>query len=136
LRAVLDPNVLISALLAPTGPSAGLLGRWPRGEFELVVSDELLAELSRTLVYPKVRARVTPEQADALVALLRRGAIVAASPDEPPQGSSRGVEDDQLLALAATTDSILVTWKADLLNLQELPVESPASFLRRVDESR
>jgi hypothetical protein len=39
VRAVLDPNVLIAALLSPTGAPAQLVGRWLGGEFELVVSD-------------------------------------------------------------------------------------------------
>jgi predicted nucleic acid-binding protein len=50
VRAVLDhPNVLIAALLSPAGATAQLVGRWLGGEFELVVSDALLAEFERAL---------------------------------------------------------------------------------------
>ena len=136
MRAVLDANVLISALLAPAGASAGLLVRWLRGEFELVVSNKLLTELSRALAYPKLRSWISPEQADVLMDLLRRSASLTAAPDEPPERISRDPEDDYLLALAAATDSILVTWDRDLLDLQGLPVLSPTVFLTRLDESR
>jgi putative PIN family toxin of toxin-antitoxin system len=136
LRAVLDANVLISALLAPTGASAGLLVRWLRGEFELVVSDTLLTELRRALAYRKLRSRISPEQANALIDLLQRSASLHAEPNEPPKRISRDPDDDYLLAFADTTDSILVTWDRDLLDLQELPVQSPAFFLKRLDESR
>ena len=47
MRAVLDPNVLISALLAPKGAPGQVLAKWVIGEFELVVSPLLLAELER-----------------------------------------------------------------------------------------
>jgi len=62
VRAVLDPNVLISALLSPAGAPAELFTRWFAGEFELVVSPALLEELERALVYPEIRRllRMTP----------------------------------------------------------------------------
>jgi predicted nucleic acid-binding protein len=43
VRAVLDPNILIAALLSPAGAPAQLVGRWLGGAFELVVSETLLA---------------------------------------------------------------------------------------------
>ena len=38
MRAVLDANVLISAILSPRGSPAGLLRAWQAGEFEPVHS--------------------------------------------------------------------------------------------------
>jgi putative PIN family toxin of toxin-antitoxin system len=136
LRAVLDVNVIISALLAPSGASAGLLVRWLRGEFELVVSGELIAELSRALAYPRLRAQVSAKQADALISLLQRSATLAEAPAEPPQRTSRDPGDDYLLALAAGTDSVLVTWDHDLLDLEGLPIQSPTSFIAELEEPR
>jgi predicted nucleic acid-binding protein len=49
VRAVLDPNVFISALLAPKGSPAHVFRGWVAGGFELVVSPPLLAELERAL---------------------------------------------------------------------------------------
>jgi len=55
VRAVLDPNVLVSALLSRSGAPAQIVARWLRGEFELVLSELLLAELGRALALdPKV----------------------------------------------------------------------------------
>jgi putative PIN family toxin of toxin-antitoxin system len=136
LRAVLDANVLISSLLAPAGASAALLVRWLRGEFELIVSEQLLSELSKALAYPKLRSRISPEQADALIDLLKRSASLTAAPDMPPERISPDAGDDYVLALAAATDSILVTWDRDLLDLEGLPVQSPTAFLTRLDKSR
>ena len=45
MRVVLDPNILISAMLSPSGAPARLLARWLAGDFELIASPQLLAEL-------------------------------------------------------------------------------------------
>lgn len=55
MRAVLDPNVLVSAVLSPRGAPADVLRAWHDGRFELVVSPHLLDGLERVLAYPKLR---------------------------------------------------------------------------------
>lgn len=127
-RAVLDPNVLISALLSPSGSPAALVARWLAGEFELVVSEQLLAELRRALAYPKLRSRITDEEATAFVDLLGR---TATRVDDPATSlrRSRDPGDDYLPALAEATAAILVTGDQDLLALADVPVLSPAAFL-------
>ena len=70
MRAVLDPNVLVSALLSPHGTPARLLRLWIDGAYDLVLSGELLDELRRVLAYPKIRSRVSEEQAASFVQLL------------------------------------------------------------------
>ena len=47
MRAILDVNVLVSAVLSPAGRSAALVLRWLGGEFELVTSD-LMGPLPKT----------------------------------------------------------------------------------------
>ena len=133
MRAVLDPNVLISALLAPTGFSAELLRRWLNGEFELVVSERLLAELRRALAYPKIRVHVTSEEAEAFIELLRAAGIMADDVASPPQ-ISRDPGDDYLLALAKSKAAILVSGDRDLLEVKDAPVESPRSFMSKLPE--
>ena len=80
MRAVLDPNVIISGLLSPSGNAAWLLQAWERGEFELVVSAGLLAELERALAYPKLRRRVTEGDARQVVRWLSQSGTIAADP--------------------------------------------------------
>ena len=58
MRVLLDVNVLVSGLLARPGAPALLLGKWLEGEFELVVTEHLLAELEATLARPKLRRHV------------------------------------------------------------------------------
>ena len=93
MRAVLDPNILIAALLSPARAPAQLVGRWLAGEFELVVSDALLAELARALAYPRLRRRVTPDEATEFTTLLRHGAILAPDAPEPARRSADPGDD-------------------------------------------
>ena len=59
LRAVLDANVIISALIQPKGASGQILtGLLDGNSFELIISPAILAELRRALSYPKVRKYV------------------------------------------------------------------------------
>ena len=133
MRAVLDPNVLISALLAPKGAPGQVLAKWVIGEFELVVSPLLLAELERALAYPKLRERIAPDDAADFVSFLE-GAAVAASDQEAPAARSSDPGDDYLLALAEQAKAVLVSGDQHLLDLVDrFPVRSPPEFLDELE---
>ena len=132
MRAVLDPNILIAALLSPSGAPAQLDTRWLGGEFELVVTEGLLPELERALAYPKLRRRVPAKDATAFVNLLRAGAILA--PD-CPAGVNRSADpgDDYLLALAEHERAVLVSGDNHLLELaDDLPIFTAKVFADRL----
>jgi len=136
LRAILDPNVLISALLSRTGPPARIVLAWRRGLLELVVSPLLLAELERALAYPKLRTRIGEEDARRVIDLLRRSATLVSDLERPPPVRSIDPGDDYLIALAAASRCALVSGDKHLLKLEgELPVFSPAAFLGLLDDS-
>jgi hypothetical protein len=135
VRAVLDPNVIISGLLSPTGNAAHLLRAWEGGEFELIVSAALLNELERALGYPKLRRHISEEEADRVVQWLRESATVAQDPDAPPAVQSADTADDYLIALAASRHAILVSGDRHLLDLaDQIPVLEPARFRERLSE--
>jgi putative PIN family toxin of toxin-antitoxin system len=130
VRAVLDPNVIISELLAPSGDTALLLRAWQQGRFELVVSAALLTELERALSYPRLRRRIPEEDARAVLQWLTDSATSAADPDAPPAVRSADSGDDYLIALAASRHAVLVSGDRHLLRLaDQIPVYSPARFL-------
>ncbi len=132
MRAVFDCNVLISALLAPRGAPGQLMSRWREGEFELIVSVEVLAELERALAYPRVAERISAEDASEFVAFLRRAAKLAPDPDVAV-ARSPDPDDDYLIALAESQRAYVVSGDSHLLGLsQTLPVLSPREFLERL----
>jgi len=129
VRAVLDPNVLVSSLLSSGGTPAAILRRWEIGAFELVVSAALLEELETALGYPRLTDRLSRDDGIAFVGMIRDKGLRAKDPaSQPPR--SRDPRDDYLLALAEATGALLVSGDRDLLGLsQELPVMSPGEFL-------
>jgi putative PIN family toxin of toxin-antitoxin system len=133
LRAVLDVNVLVSALLSRAGAPGRLIALWLGGAFELVVSEALLAELERTLAYSKLRKHIGREDAAAFVDLLLSTASMFADA-EHADPVSRDPGDDYLVALATASASILVSGDDDLLVLApELPIQPPAAFLELLE---
>jgi putative PIN family toxin of toxin-antitoxin system len=129
LRAVLDPNVLIAAVLSRTGAPAQILSCWLRGYCELVISEKLLAELERALAYPRLRRQVAEEDAEAFIDVLRRGVRLASDPAAPSRRSG-DPGDDYLLALAEAERAVVVSGDRHLLALAgELPIQAPRTFL-------
>lgn len=141
LRAVLDANVFISALIQPEGSPGRILKRLLETQaFSLVVSEAILRELRHSLEYPKVRRRLalSEEELDEKIALLQfaailvegevRNRIVTADPD-----------DDKFIAAAQDgLATFLVTGDQDLLQLGwygQIRILSPREFLAVLDSS-
>jgi len=136
VRAVVDVNVLISGVLSAKGSSAEILRASRDGQFELVVSELLLAELKRTLAYPTLRKRIPPEKGAAFANWVRDHGSLAEDPKSRPPVGSRDPDDDYLLALAINHRAYLVTGDKDLLVLSgDLPILTPAQFATKLRES-
>ncbi len=130
MRAILDPNVLISAVLSPRGAPARVLRAWLAGRFDLIASPLLLAELERALSYRKLRERIPEAQATRLVAWIGREAMIFPDPEEPPPAPSEDPGDDYLVTLAEQSRAVLVSGDRHLLALAgELPVLTARQFL-------
>lgn len=133
MRAVLDVNVLLAALLSRDGTPARIVAAWLDGAFELVVSPALIGELSRALAYPKIRRRVLEADAVSFLTLLQGASITMPDPTGPPPYRSADPDDDYLIAVAAASGSMLVTGDAHLLELADrAPVHTPREFLELI----
>jgi putative PIN family toxin of toxin-antitoxin system len=121
-------------LISASGAPRALLRRWLQGDFELVVSPALLAELERVLLRPKFRPYATEPEIHAYLALLRRLATIV--PDPPPvAGLTPDPGDDYLVALArASNVRTLVSGDRHLYELVDAvpPVLQPRAFLNRL----
>lgn len=130
-RAVLDPGVLVSALITPRGRPAKLLEQAQGGEFELLVSPQLLAELEDVLFRDKFRRYVDIETVERFLELIRREATVVPDSSDPAPLSSDDADDDYLLALAYAQKAVLISGDSHLLDLTGgAPICAPADFLR------
>jgi uncharacterized protein len=136
VRAVLDANVLVSALISRVGAPARLVELWLEGEVELVVCKTLLDEVQRTLNQPKISSRVATEDALRFVRLLQELGEVVADPEGAPPIHSDDPGDDYLLALAARERTPLVSGDAHVLALSDrLPISSPRAFLEQLERA-
>lgn len=134
MRAVLDVNVIVSALLAPSGTPASLLRSWIGGAFELVVSPNLLAELDRVLRYPRIAERILPEEAAWFVVWIERAATLVEDVGEPLPVVSADPGDDYLIAIASRARAVLVSGDEHLLGIRaDVPIVSPADFRQLLD---
>lgn len=128
-KAVLDPGVLVSALITPTGTPAKLLIAARGGSFELIVSPHLLEELGVVLRREKFRRYVDLGVVDRYVELLRRDGAMAADPAKSPPIRCGDPDDDYLIALAHSCSAALVSGDGHLLELaEEIPVFTPSEF--------
>ncbi len=134
MRAVLDPNVVISGLLSANGAPAQVLSSWQAGRFEMIVSPLVLEELQRALAYPKLRRHISAQDGEAAVRWLGAGASLVDDPIGDPPVRSSDPGDDYLIALASEQHAALVSGDRHLLGLEgRIPVYSPRAFLELLE---
>ncbi len=127
MRAVLDPNVLVSAVLSSEGPSAGLLRAARDGRLNILVSPKLLTELGDVLRRDRFRRYLSTAEVTRYLDALDRIATTVDDPEAAPP-VSRDPDDDYLVALAERHQvDMLVSGDKDLtgLSLPGLRVYAP-----------
>jgi len=139
MRAVIDTNVLLSALLWGGTPHA-LLEHVRNGTVTLISSPALLAELARVIDRPKfdvILLRSNTSRAQTLAEVRQLAEVI----DPPPlaQPVCRDPDDDAVLALAlAAQADIVISGDDDLLCLnpfEGIPILTPAQALQKVLDS-
>jgi putative PIN family toxin of toxin-antitoxin system len=117
VRAVLDTNVVVSALLFPGGRPAQVRTAWQQGVFAPLASANTINELVRVLAYPKFR--LSPDERDELLADYLPWIEAVRVPEPAPRvPACRDPADVMFLQVAvAGRAECLVTGDADLLAL-------------------
>ncbi len=133
-RWVLDTDVVLSALLFPSGRLTWLRDAWRSGTTVLLASAETTTELIRVLHYP--RFGLAPgEQEDLLADYLPHcESVVVSGPVTTPECRDPRDRPFPELALAGEADG-LVTGDNDLLALADafpVPIVSPTAALATI----
>lgn len=134
MRAVLDTNVIVSAVLSSAGPPDSILRAWRGGSFHLVTSAPLLLELADVLARPHIRRRTGFSAAETaeLVQMIADSAMVV-EPTEAIDAVPGDAADNRLLeaAVAARADFIVSGDKRvlELESFRESAIVTPARFL-------
>ena len=135
MRVVFDTNVLLSGLMYPTSGPGRIVEAWIEGRIELVLSYAQLAEIGRTLAYPKV-TKITGWDQAKVDAFLRQLLLRAELVDT--QASSVEVAADStdtpiLASLIVSGADLLVSGDKALLALRErFAIVTPAEFAARL----
>jgi hypothetical protein len=137
IRAVLDTNVWVSAILSPGHPPAKILELALTGNLRLIISAGIIREIGRVLQYPKVkkaleRRRITSQEVDDVILKLLKAAIIV--PGEIlAEGVSDDPADDMIIACAleGRADFIISGdhHLIDLKNYQGIKIVDPSTFL-------
>lgn len=135
MRVVLDTNVLISALISPSGTTGAILEAWKDRRFDLLTADVQIEELRLCFGRPRLVPRyITRHDAGHLINLIRR--LAAFVEPLPHIDRSPDPNDNFLLAIAeAGQADYLVSGDSDgLLSLRahrRTAIISPAIFVER-----
>ncbi len=137
IRAVLDTNVVISALLF-SGPASRLVSTWQAGRVQPVVSLSILDEYLRVLAYPKFR--LTGQEIHGLLQEELLPFVETVRLKGPRVTLTRDPEDAKFVecALAGAVPWI-VSGDADLLDLhhiESIRIITVTSFLTLLKRHR
>lgn len=137
-RVVVDPNVLLSALVGkPDAAPAILLEAIHDHTVEMIACPVLIAEVHETLAEPYFRALLDQAEAEKAVSALQRVAIMSDDPVDP-KPVLRDPGDDYLLGLAQAGEAeAIVTGDKDLLDHTDLhpPAISARDAVARLPSS-
>ena len=135
IRAVIDTNILVRAIIKPTGTVGPIITHLRDGDYVLLYSEETLGELLEVLNRPRIRDKYGLHSQDILAvgAFLRlKGELV-----RPKRRITicRDPKDNMFLEVAVYgRANALVSGDEDLLTLhpfQGIPIISPSEFLHR-----
>lgn len=137
MRAVVDTNVWVSALINPRGAPAQVLGAYRDRCFTLITSEVMLEELREVLSRPRIAKKygVRGRDVDTLVDLMRRHATMVEIRGEIQ--ICRDPDDDVLIEVALIGKAnALVSRDEDLARAPEVSEHLAARRVRTLTVRR
>ena len=141
IRAVLDANVFVSAVVRPEGPPGQLFSLFLRSDaFVLVLSPAIAKEIADALRYPAVRKCIRgPIDASQWLDSILLLADLVDDGRLPTRASVDPDDDKYLHAAVAGRASVVVSGDQRLLELGEyngIPIVRPRAFLGLLEKAR
>lgn len=129
IRAVLDTNVLVSALLF-SGETGNIILSWKAGKFLPVFSYNTFDEFRRVLSYPKFS--LTPREIDVIFQYEVLPYCEVVDIEDDITGVCRDTDDHKFLSCAvASAADYIVSGDKDLLvlgNFRNIPIVTVSAF--------
>lgn len=139
MKAVIDTNVVISSFLSPKGIRAKIIKAWQDQQFELVISEDIMAEYEKALNYPEVSSRhkMNSDQVSRVINNLRSFATVI-KPKKKLAVIKDDPEDDKFLECASEAGAeYIISADPHLLSLEYykgIQILSPSEFLSVIQQ--
>lgn len=105
MRVILDTNVLLGALISPSGHPNFIYKLWRNGKFDLVTSSLQLDELRRVSRYPKLKSILPAHRIGTLVNNMQRAVVLESLPQLPADIELNDPNDAFLLAMALASEA-------------------------------
>ena len=139
LKVTYDTNALVSGTTISRGPISHVISAWINDEVEMITSESLIDELSRTLSKPYFTSRLTKEQAQSFINIVRERATIVPITVPLPK-VSKDPDDNMVLATAESgSASYVVTGDHQLQDLKQfksIKIVSPRSFSEIIQEEQ
>jgi putative PIN family toxin of toxin-antitoxin system len=139
IKAVYDTNVLVSGTVSTSSPSAFLIDAWISNVVTIITSEPLLDELTRTLTKPYFAEKLTNEQRQGIVNLVRSRAIIIPITTTIPNVATHS-EDDIVLATAESGKAnYIVTGDRGLQGVESfkgIDILNPRDFAELLQQKR
>lgn len=139
IRAVIDANQFVSALLKPESNPAEILKLAREGKIQLVISPDIVNEIRAVLLYPKImkRHRRTSEQIELFLKRLLKTAVVTHSrasldiiKDDPSDNKYLECAVDGRADYIISGDCHLT----DLRSFHGIKIVTPSQFLKTLKQ--
>ncbi len=133
MRAVIDTNIIISAVLRPGSSPDQVVQAGVRRHFQAITSPPLLAELKKVLSRPRVTRRLItpPEEVDRFIKDME-SAVTMVDPAESLSVIADPPDNRVLEAVVAGEADYIISGDRDLLDLgkyEGIEIVTPAMFL-------
>lgn len=131
ISATYDTNILVSGTTISQGPVSFVIDAWINDEVQLITSQPLIDELTKTLANPYFSSRLTATQSQGFLDIVKTRAKVVPITTPIPKVSTHP-EDDLVLATAESGKArYIVTGDHGLQNLKKfknIEIVSPRDF--------
>jgi putative PIN family toxin of toxin-antitoxin system len=132
VKVVIDTNVFVAYLLSARGSVVWLIALWRDERFDIIVSNNLLSELTEVLERSHIKERINLQRRIALLQRLRHNAFWTPGKLET-SGATSDIDDDMLVSAALEADAeFIVTWDKALLaqrNYESVTFITPDQFI-------
>ena len=134
VRVVLDTNVVVSAYLVPTGKPALILSLARQGKINICLSEDILGEIKRTLLRPKLQKihKATPQEIDRFLRAFTEVVNLVPGTMEVDEVNA-DPDDNKVLACALEGEADFIVsgdhHLTDIVSFRGIPIVKPDAFL-------